>query len=293
MTTIPRQTLINSVIQAHLARPDWSNSQLALTFGTTADVVQKIVRRYSPDKADTTQHIPPELTLTGNRVIVADVHVPTTDMEMAKAVLEVGRRTGVDRLTLVGDLFCQDMFGRWATLVHGPGFQEEIEFAQDLFDLWFTWFKSIEFCRGNHDDRLIDWTQGHIAMRELAKMISPSGREGDIVTTMRNYFTLDSGGERWTLMHQRQYNRYPLKVACDYAEKLRTHVLCCHQHHCAIGVHEGFTVVDCGCLADPAKTMYKQLDIQKFPDWEPGFVTIINGRAEIYSQRGLFGGTDL
>lgn len=279
-------TNLDEVLRIKKAHPTWSAAQIAALAGTTKDTVQKIIKRGMEAPAFDVE-IPPVLMLEGDRVVTADVHVPTTSKVMAEKVLLAGKKRNIRRLSLVGDLFCQDMFSRYAQLINSHSFKSEVNAAKELFGYWMGWYEEVEFCRGNHDDRLISWTNGAVAMQELADMVKPES--GKITTSMRNYMKLHSGDEDWTLVHQRKYSKKPLSVACDFAAKHRTNVVCCHQHHCAVGVYEGFTVVDCGCLADAEKTAYMQLDLTTFPDWEPGFVVIQDGHADLYSERGQFG----
>ena len=73
------------------------------------------------------------------------------------------------------------------------------------------------------------------------------------------------------------------------AAEMQMNVVCCHQHHNAIGSFKNFTVADCGCLADAAQTAYVELGVSRLPPWQPGFLVMQKGKLIPYNKHGHYG----
>lgn len=274
-----------------------SASEIAKQIGISKDSAQKIIRRYSeyvdldsPSRAEKVALPSPLISENDSRIIVADVHVPAVDWELAELILETGRKLKIRELDLVGDLFCQDMFSRHPKIVLGPSFRDERGEAKRIMAYWMQHFTSVRFCRGNHDERILNAMDAQITMEELRDLVAPDGKRHQIQPSVhiKMYVNSTTSG-MWCLMHQREYSKYPLRVACDYASELQMNVVCCHQHHNAIGSYKGFTVADCGCLADASQTAYVELGISRLPPWQPGFLVMHKGKLIPYNKHGHYG----
>ncbi len=286
-----------SLEAAKAGKPTPSTAEIAKRVGVTKDAAQKIIRRYgdfvdvdSPEAAAKIKLPDPLITENDTRVIVADVHVPAVDWDLAEFILETGRKQKIKELDLVGDLFCQDMFSRHPKIVLGPSFRDERGEAKRIISYWLQHFHVIRFCRGNHDERVINAMDAQITMEELRDLIAPDGKRHRILPSVHTKMYVNSPHSgMWCLMHQREYSKFPLRVACDYATELQMNVICCHQHHNAIGSFKGFTVADCGCLADAKQTAYVELGVSRLPPWQPGFLVMKQGRLIPYNKHGHYG----
>lgn len=289
------QEAVTEALKAGKKAP--SVADVAKIAGVTKDAAQKIIRRYadyidvdSPQAAAKIALPPPLTTANDSRIIVADVHVPAVDWDLATMILEVGRKHKIKELDLVGDLFCQDMFSRHPKIVMGPSFRDERGEARRIISFWMQQFHTIRFCRGNHDERVINAMDAQITMEELRDLIAPDGKRHQVIPSVHTKMYVESPvSGRWCLMHQREYSRFPLRVACDYASEMQMNVVCCHQHHNAIGSWKGYTVADCGCLADAAQTAYVELGVSRLPAWQPGFLLMRQGRLYPYNKHGHYG----
>ena len=77
------------------------------------------------------------LRLTGDWLIVADVHSPCTDWLMAtRAVLVAKKYLDNPRLIVAGDLMNFDVFSRYAKRVPLPTLRHEIDGARYALGLW-------------------------------------------------------------------------------------------------------------------------------------------------------------
>lgn len=274
-----------------------SAADIAKLAGVTKDTAQKVIRRYSeytdidsPSRVEKIDLPSPLISENDNRIIVADVHVPAVDWELATVILETGRKHKIRELDLVGDLFCQDMFSRHPKIVMGPSFRDERGEARRIISFWMQQFNLIRFCRGNHDERVLNAMDAQITMEELRDLVAPDGKRHQIQPSVHIKMYVNSPNTgMWCLMHQREYSKYPLRVACDYASELQMNVVCCHQHHNAIGSYKGFTVADCGCLADAKQTAYVELGVSRLPPWQPGFLLMKQGRLHPYNKHGHYG----
>jgi predicted phosphodiesterase len=292
--TITKAAILDVWRRSQTSGKPLSASGVAEVLGTTKDKVQKVLQRQGQQfvKDNTpAQNIPaPIVSTEDSAIIVADVHVPTHDEELVEKILETGKKLDLGVLYLVGDLFCQDMFSRYARVTLGPSFSDEKLAARNLMEYWMTWFDRVYFCRGNHDQRIMDFNQAQLGMEDLAALIAPDGRRKDVVASVHTKMYIDSPNTgKWLLMHQHRYNRIPLTVARSYALKHRMNVVACHQHHNAIGTVDGYTIADCGCLARHDETAYIALDISDFPDWQPGFLAMKDGVIHPYNKAGHYG----
>lgn len=274
-----------------------SSAEIAKSFGISKDSAQKIINRYSefmdidsPNPAKKIDLPSPLITSNDSRIIVADVHVPAMDWGLAEMILETGKKTKIKELDLVGDLFCQDMFSRHPKIVLGPNFRDERNEAKRVMSYWMQHFTTVRFCRGNHDERVINAMDAQITMEELRDLVAPDGKRHQIIPSVHIKMYVNSPvSGMWCLMHQREYSKYPLRIACEYAGELQMNVVCCHQHHNAIGSYKNFTVADCGCLADASQTAYVELGISRLPPWQPGFLVMKNGKLIPFNKHGHYG----
>jgi hypothetical protein len=57
------------------------------------------------------------------------------------------------------------------------------------------------------------------------------------------------------------------------------HIICAHTHRLALGydISGKYHVVESGHCRDQERTLYKQMETTTHPEWNPGFVLLLNG----------------
>lgn len=221
--------------------------------------------------------------LTGDWMIVGDVHVPFTDPGMAGLVVRVARKLKIKRLIIAGDLFNLDVFSTYAQFVAPPEWETERDYARALFTEWLDWFTEIKIIMGNHDRRMQKFTAGQFKESDMLGLITTSDK---VQMSGMGYLNLTSGGERWTITHSTEYSVNQLTVASELANKYQTHVMTHHEHHQAMGWdrYKRYCVVNNAALVDDAKLAYVHIDTNKRPNMARGFAAIVNGSPYLFGQ---------
>lgn len=228
------------------------------------------------------------LSVSGDFVIVGDVHVPFCDWDMAALVEKVARRAWIKQLVISGDFFNLDIFSVWNTLALGPGWKEEKLAAQRLMQSWAAWFDKIYFLSGNHEYRIARATDGEMNIQDLAEFCSVNVTK--LVTSVLGYCYLESGGRQWYIAHGSEYSgANQFAVAQDLAYKEQRNVVLFHQHYLSKGRDkwDRFELVNGGCLVRESALAYKMLHASKRNRFVQGFVVMREGCAELLG-RGSF-----
>lgn len=229
------------------------------------------------------------LQLKGDAVVVGDVHVPFTDYDFCQNVNAIGKRFGVRRLIIAGDLFNMDAFSRYDTVVKLPTWAEERDACRVLFREWFEYFTEIVFIMGNHDRRLQKWTMGAFDERDLIGMVMFDDdlvQHGDKITASNfGWCTLDTPNGMWRITHPRNYSINQLTVADVLAQKYQMHICSHHEHHAAIGMdrYKRYITVNNGGLFDDRKMAYVHLDDSKSAGMAKAFTVIKGGFPYMFS----------
>jgi len=267
-----------------------SFSEIGSTLGITKDKARGIYisSGYSPSIV---KSLPPLLSIKGDAVIAGDIHVVSTEHKLIRALAQMGEKYQVPNIILAGDLFNMDLFSSWTPSGYEVSFEQEQKAATKIIQYLLGSFEKVYYMRGNHDERFMRRLNGQFSMEGLAKLITPAGIKDRVITTERNYMDVHTPTGKWRVVHQYQYSKDKLKVGRRLASKYQCHIICHHQHHCAVGMSDDnrFTVVDNGCLALGSNVAYKELNINDMPEWNVGFGVLKDGRWIPCLRHGNFG----
>lgn len=225
-------------------------------------------------------------TLTGDWMIIGDVHVPTTRYGFADLVNRVAEKhlKKPRRLLIAGDLFNMDSYSSYEAICQQPSWSDEQRTARALFAKWFEVFGEIRLLLGNHERRLQKWLAGNLSEEDMAGLIYANPKR----FRMSNYgwCTVTSGGVEWRVTHPKNYSVNQLNVAETVAWKHQTNVISFHEHHLGIGWDrfKRFVIVNGGSLIDSSKVPYKVFDDNKSPEFTAGFVMLKNGTPYLFGE---------
>jgi len=222
-----------------------------------------------------------EPCLTGNWVVCGDVHLPTTDYELAEQMLNMARKLELKHLLIVGDLLNFDAFSTHEYLVPPLSFEEEVQVAVHFMARLAEWFDEMVLVLGNHEHRILRRNNGNVSASMLGHVLNASA--GKLHVSPYAYAVIESGGQVWRATHQRNYSRITGRVADQLAQKYQCNILSFHQHHVGVlrDTWNKYTIVDGGGLHDETKLAYASLVDSTLPRMARGFVLLIDGVAHL------------
>jgi len=228
------------------------------------------------------------LFLQGDAIIVGDVHAPATDWGFAQNVVRVAQKRKITRLIIAGDFFNGDAWSKYPHIMTPPTWAQERDAGRLLLMDWLEVFSEIAVIMGNHDRRMQKANAGEVDAADIFGMLVQNPK---ITVSNFGYLSINSGGEVYRVTHPRNYGRNQLTVPGQLALKHDCHVIGFHAHHLAKGrdVYGRHITIDGGCLADPAKLAYVQLDDSTSASMDRGFVALQNGVCDVL---GLWPYTD-
>lgn len=218
------------------------------------------------------------LVMTGDFLIVSDVHLPCVDWSFSQMVGRLAEKTGIRRLIIAGDFFDMSTFSRYEATVPPVTWAQERDAARVMLMDWLEVFQEIYTLAGNHERRLTKWAHGNLEENDIYGMVNSNPK---ITNSKFGYCTVSSSGIPWRITHPKNYGRNQLTVLSDIANKYQTNVIGAHEHHAAIGwdVYKRWVIVNAGMLADPSKFAYVSLDDNRMANMVKGFVMLRNGVA--------------
>lgn len=268
-----------------------SFSQIAQHAGTTKSTIAGRIQRARlvdhPKASLFKGHITLEqpLEFEGDAMIVSDIHVPCTNLEVADRVIDVARKylRRKRRLIINGDLFNMDFASYFASIVVPPTWAHEKNAAKVILEHWLNFFDDIAILPGNHERRLPRMADGNFTMEDIRKMVTDSAK---VQTTEHGHVLLHSGGRVFRVTHGKNYSINQLWVANDLAHKFEQHIISGHQHHGAIGMDrfKRYILVDVPALVDQKQLAYVTLDDTKMPNMACGFALVKDGEPMIFAE---------
>lgn len=269
---------------AHLIRVGLGDKQIADATGFTYAQVTGLRHRLKHGsyhtKAEAPFHVSPVLKpfeLTGDFMIVGDVHVPSTDYRLAQMVSAIGKKhLNHPRLIIGGDFFNMEAFSSYPALVASYSWREERKAGEVLMHEWLETFEEIYIIMGNHDRRIQKWSQGALEETDIFGMVVQNPK---VNVSNLGYLTVNTPGTPWRVTHAKNYSVNQLTVADQLAQKYQMNIIQFHEHHLGIGYDRfgRYIVINGGGLFDAAQLVYATIDDSKSPGMKPGFVMLREG----------------
>jgi predicted phosphodiesterase len=223
------------------------------------------------------------LALDSDWLVLSDIQAPTVDLDMARLVIPVAERRGINQLLIAGDFINADWLSGYPVLVPLPSAQQEIKAAAYLLEEWLRYFKRIVILPGNHEDRYLKSNAGNLDMNQLVRLFTASDR---VEVSQFDHCWIQSGDHRWFVTHGKHYSINQLVIADQYAQKYQSNVICGHQHHLAAGWdrYKRYMLVDNGGLFSVSKMAYVSMRASKMPGMMAGFTTLRDGYPMLYGR---------
>lgn len=225
------------------------------------------------------------LQLSGDYMIVGDVHVPTTDYRLAQLVARVGKKHLTNpRLIIGGDFFNFDAFSNYPAVVPSYSWREERKAAECLLSEWLETFTDIVIIMGNHDRRIQRWSMGALEESDIFGMVVSSPK---VKVSNVGWLTVTTSQGVYRVTHARNYSVNRLTVADQLAQKFQQNIIQFHEHHLGLSFDKfgRWLIVNGGGLFDPSQMVYARLDDNKSPAMVPGFVMLKNGVPHLFGDR--------
>jgi hypothetical protein len=198
-------------------------------------------------------------------MLTSDYHVPFMHWGLFEKLMDEAEFAGVEAIAIGGDLWDCDNYSRFVKLNPMLAFKDEVDEVRKLLSLLLSRFQRVYICRGNHEKRWIDMNAGKMDMFELMKLAIPEDLSAKqfgerVKVTMNDHMHVVSGGEKWRILHPRNFRTLNLSVAKDLAAKFQTHQFVAHGHQFAQGYDRSgrLHLLDGGGLFDKRALEYLQ-----------------------------------
>jgi len=269
-------------------------AEIGLTFTQLHKIVTKAngVRRakeerkgkVNPYNGDRFDHpLPNPWTLSGDWMVIGDLHVPYTDYDLAQHVTAVAERylERPRRLLIAGDLLNLDTMSIYLQIVPPATWQQERDSARQLFAEWLETFDEIKIIMGNHDRRMQKFVNGAFDENDMLALLTTNEQ---VMMSNYGWCMIETANGPWRVSHPRNYSVNKLVIADVLAQKYDSHIMSFHEHHLGLGFdrYGRHLIVNGGCLVNPEKLAYVQLDDSKSPAMQPGFCLLRNGHPYLF-----------
>lgn len=193
-----------------------------------------------------------EVTVEGDILVLADLHIPCQDTPFIERVVELALRWRVPNLGIAGDLVDFEAVSDWQHYGdRAIPVTQEIEMARRTLEVLSKEFERVVYCAGNHERRLIRRLDAVDTLREAMGLWTPD----QIDFTDYQWFRVISGGVEYLVEHPRNVSVVPTRVAHMLAVKYNRNVIAGHGHLWGMtrDVSGRLWAIDSGAACDPKR----------------------------------------
>lgn len=223
--------------------------------------------------------------LSGDWMVVGDVHIPMTDTDFAMlpAVVAAKHMNKPRRLLIAGDFFNMDSFSSFAEIVQLPTWAQERQGAEIMVKAWLETFDQIYMLMGNHERRMQKFTIGALNEDDILALIKAP--KNKVKMSGFAYCTIKTKTGTWRVTHQQNYRQAARSTVNSLAQKYRQHIVGFHEHHSSISVDDSGNniLVNVGGLADGNKFPYVGLQDNTKPTMKKSFLMLKNGYPYLFT----------
>lgn len=225
------------------------------------------------------------LTLEGDFLVLNDLHIPAIDPPWLERAVAVGRHFGISQCLIAGDFFNAAGISRHPKKKTPYPFGREVRMGRECLE-WLCQYFTVYLEPGNHDDWFVFDHDGQVSFTDAASMLVGSDTvRARLLVTEYDRVTVLNAGEKWTIPHQSSYSKDGLKVGNQIAQKYQSNVIIPHQHISGKGpdIYNRYVVIDSGGMFNPYRFDYVQLKTSTRREMNQGFVTLLDGWAELWT----------
>lgn len=225
------------------------------------------------------------LVLEGDYLVLNDLHLPAIDPPWLERAVEVAKHLGITKCLIAGDFFNAGGISRHPQKKTPYPFSKEVKMGRECLS-WLADSFEIVMEPGNHDDWFIFHNGGQVEFTDAARMVvDTEAVRKRLRVTNYDRVTILNAGEKWTIPHQANYSKDTLKVGNKLAQKYQSNVIVPHQHISGKGPDEydRYVIIDSGGMFNPYRFDYVQLKTSTRREMNQGFVTLVDGWAELWT----------
>ncbi len=236
-------------------------------------------KRYQPVLAGKAPILRDWKSLSGDSLILSDLHMPKHDSSFLNQVLDVAVAWDLSQLVLAGDVYDMDALSVFDKERAEPTTEEELKEGSEILCRLARRFDRILWIAGNHDTRLV---------KRAIKALGISGERAwgmmqavdKIEISPYHHCRLLSGsGPTWLIEHPKNASQTPGAVGEKLAAKFLCNIVVAHGH--TVGVRRDrsgrFTIIDSGGGFHLDKLEYVSLEHGTRPAMNQGAVLIAGG----------------
>lgn len=226
------------------------------------------------------------LALSGNALILGDLHSPYFNVELLRRAVALCRLwyPSIDTVLIIGDLFNA---GKVSTHPQdGPEIdpQDELAITGNLLRWLGRFFARVVVVNGNHDERYNKRLNARFGMQALIDASLGAQRPAcEYLGSNLDYALL---GERWVAGHPSSFSGLGGKTPSEYADVYARNVITGHNHRFGMAPSASgrYIGIDAGHMTRPEAHWYVKRRLNKFARWAAGFVILSNDHAELFTE---------
>lgn len=197
--------------------------------------------------------------LTGDFLVMSDLHVPYHDADLLERAVADARRLGIRQWVVVGDLMDGNQWSkRGLQTGYQRRWQDDAEIAAAIVRQLVRLIGPGTVLMGNHDAWFVKHFKGQAEAEWLLSRVFGTG-DADVLWSRYEQAEIVSGGRAIRATHGANYSSgNPLGLGQKLAAKWECGVVMGHQHHATHGLSwsGNHQVVCMGGMHDPTKLAY-------------------------------------
>lgn len=227
------------------------------------------------------QQMNPLEIASDNAALAGDWHIPFVDYDTVTDLFAAAEEHGTKTLLVPGDFWDCDNFSKFIKQAHTTSFEQEVENVAFVMDMLADVFDKVYFCRGNHENRWMNLTNGMSNMEGL--FAHTMNRNLDYEVTRDDHMVLHQGEEKWYVCHPKSFRQVNLSVAKDLAAKKLCNIASFHGHQWAQGRDRSgkFKLLDGGGMFNKHALAYLR-DSTTYPETRGGFYILKDNKVYPY-----------
>jgi len=215
-----------------------------------------------------------------NYLVLGDIECPDHNAELLDMVVSIGHKYEIEDLVLNGDAISMDSISSWAKSFADPTvFADEVRPLKGILVEFLKHFPKTRYLPANHERRLAHLTEGQIT---FADHIADMGCE---FTEYPYLYVHDPHNENNITIvgHPDNFSRVAGSVPRNLARTFHYNLITGHTHRLSLQWDDSgkYFLAEGGHARKIEYTAYRQLRFNTYPQWNAGFVLVINSQPHL------------